>query len=218
MFSDKGVPVVFFDRAEKGNDNTVVVIDNYNCGYQATTHLIEQGCTKIAHITSSLTRNVYADRFKGYCDALNDAGLEVDEKLVIVDNLSENAGIASAKKILKLHPVPDGAFIANDFVAAAFIRTLKLNNFRVPEDIAVVGFNNEAIAHMIEPSLTTINYPGVEMGEVAARAVVNHLKGISNINQIKSVVINSELIVRESSLKRKYFSTINHLDDKILNS
>jgi len=197
------VPVVFFDRVENSINNTVVVIDNYKSGYEATKHLVEQGCMHIAHITSDLNRNVYADRYRGYRDALSDTGLSFDENLVMVDNLSEKAGIASAQKILRMNPVPDGAFITNDFVAAAFIKTLKVHNLVVPDDVAVVGFNNDAIAHLIEPSLTTVNYPGIEMGEVAARALINHLKGVSNISQINTVVINSGLIVRQSSLKKK---------------
>ncbi|MBZ4191974.1 LacI family DNA-binding transcriptional regulator [Niabella beijingensis] len=201
-FSDKGVPVVFFDRVEQGNGNTVVVIDNYKCGYEATRHLIGQGCRHIAHVSSNLARNVYADRYRGYRDALRDAGLPFDENLVLIDNLSENAGIVSAKKILEMNPVPDGVFITNDFVAAAFIKTLKEHNVGVPGDIAVVGFNNDAIGHLIEPSLTTVNYPGIEMGEVAARALINHLKGTSDIKQIDTVIINSGLIIRQSSLKR----------------
>ncbi|MCF3107729.1 LacI family transcriptional regulator [Niabella sp. CC-SYL272] len=202
-FSDKGVPVVFFDRVERVRGNTVVVIDNYRCGYEATRHLIEQGCRRIAHVTSNLARNVYTDRFKGYRAALDEAGLAFEDHLVMVDNLSENAGISSAEKILGMQPMPDGAFITNDFVAAAFIKTLKENQVAVPGDIAVVGFNNDAIAHLIEPSLTTVNYPGIEMGEVAARALINHLKGASDIRQIDTVIINSGLIVRRSSLKKK---------------
>ncbi len=202
QFADKGIPVVFFDRVEKGNNITVVIIDNYKCGYDATKHLIEQGCKRIAHITSNLGRNVYSERYRGYRDALFDSKVALDESLVFVDNLSENAGIQSAKKMLKLNPMPDGVFITNDFVAAAFIKTLKEYGKKVPEDVAVVGFNNDAIAHLIEPSLTTVNYPGIEMGEIAARTLINHLKGLSNIHQINTVVINSELIIRESSLKK----------------
>jgi len=201
-FKEKGVPVVFFDRVEKGNDNTVVIIDNYKCGYEATKHLIEQGCKRIAHVTSNLTRNVYAERYRGYKDALADNHISLDEGIVIVDNLSEKAGIDAAHKILKQKRIPDGAFITNDFVAAAFIKTLKEQKVAVPKDIAVVGFNNDAIAHLIEPSLTTINYPGNQMGEVAARTLINHIKGISKLDQINTVIINSELIVRESSLKK----------------
>ncbi|ANH83872.1 LacI family transcriptional regulator [Niabella ginsenosidivorans] len=201
-FIDKGVPVIFFDRVEKVKDTTVVVIDNYKCGYEATSHLIEQGCKKILHVTSSLSRNVYAERYRGYRDALFDNGISLDEKLVVVNDLSERAGIESAKKMMAIDPLPDGAFITNDFVAAAFIKALKEHGISVPGDVAVVGFNNDAIGHLIEPTLTTINYPGIEMGEVAATALINHLKGVSNISRINTVIINSDLIVRESSLKK----------------
>jgi len=201
-FGDKGVPLVFFDRVETNNDNTVVVIDNYKCGYQATQHLIEQGCKRIVHVTSSLARNVYSERFRGYRDALFDNGIPLDDSLLIVNDLSEKAGVESAQQILAMKPLPDGAFITNDFVAAVCMRTLKENNIKIPEDIAIVGFNNDAIGNLIEPSLTTINYPGVEMGEIAARSVINHLKGISNINQINTIIVSSNLIIRKSSLKK----------------
>lgn len=201
-FVDKGIPVIFFDRVEKVKDNTVVVIDNYKCGYEATQHLIEQGCKRITHVTSSLARNVYAERFRGYKDALYDNGIAHDESLVIVSDLSEEAGIVSARKILSMDPMPDGAFITNDFVAAVCMRTLKEYDISIPRDIAVVGFNNDAIGHLIEPALTTINYPGKEMGEVAARTLIDRLKGISTTQKINSIIISSELIIRKSSLKK----------------
>lgn len=210
-FIDKGVPVVFFDRVEQDNDNTVVIIDNNRCGYLATQHLIEQGCKRIAHITSSLKRNVYAQRFKGYRDALYDHGISFDESLLFVKDLSENAGIDSAKHILKLDPLPDGAFITNDFVAAVCMRTLKENGIRIPEDVAVVGFNNDAISQLIEPALTTINYPGMDMGEIAARNLINHLKGVSSIRQTNTIIIRSDLIIRKSSLKKTSATTTKSL-------
>ncbi|AHF14259.1 LacI family DNA-binding transcriptional regulator [Niabella soli] len=202
-FITKGVPVIFFDRVEKIKDTTMVVIDNYKCGYEATKHLIDQGCKKILHVTSNLNRNVYADRYRGYRDALSDNGIGLDEKLVIVNDLSEKAGIASANAMMKLKPLPDGAFITNDFVAAAFIKTLKERGIAVPDDVAVVGFNNDAIGHLIEPSLSTVNYPGNEMGEIAARTLISHLKGETSIHQINTVIINAGLIIRKSSLKTK---------------
>src|ERR1043165_1222834 len=117
-FVDKGVPVIFFDRVEQNSENTVVIIDNYRCGYMATQHLIEQGCRRIAHVTSSLKRNVYAQRFRGYKDALFDNGIDLDESLVIVNDLTEASAIESEKRIMKMKPLPDGVFITNDFVAA----------------------------------------------------------------------------------------------------
>lgn len=200
-FVDRGVPIIFFDRVERNNDNTVVVIDNYKCGYEATKHLIEQGCKRIVHVSSSLARNVYAERFRGYRDALFDNGIDFDESLLIIKDLSEKAGIESALQILDMKPIPDGAFITNDFVAAVCMRTLKENNISIPRDIAIVGFNNDAIGHLIEPALTTINYPGKEMGEVAARTLVDRLKGINTLQQINTIIINSDLIIRRSSLK-----------------
>src|SRR5262249_40895923 len=151
---DKGIPVIFFDRVEQTGNNTVVIIDNYKCGYQATQHLIEQGCKRIAHVTASLKRNVYSQRYKGYCDALFDHGITLDKDLLIVSDLSEKAGVESAMKIIGMNPLPDGAFITNDFVAAVCMRTFKEHNITIPDDIAVVGFNNDAIGKLIEPALT----------------------------------------------------------------
>ena len=201
-YIDKGVPVMFFDRVEQDGNKTVVIIDNAKCGYQATQHLIDQGCRKIVHLTSSLKRNVYSQRYKGYQDALFDNGISLDEKLLIVNDLSEKAGIESAMQILKMKPRPDGIFITNDFVAAVCMRTLKEHGISIPGDIAIVGFNNDAIGKLIEPTLTTINYPGIDMGEIAARNLVNHLKGISNIHYTNTIIVRTELIVRKSSLKK----------------
>ncbi|MGZ8538799.1 MAG: LacI family DNA-binding transcriptional regulator, partial [Flavisolibacter sp.] len=92
-FIDKGIPVMFFDRVEQDGNNSVVIIDNAKCGYVATSHLIEQGCKRIAHVTSSLKRNVYSQRYKGYRDALFDHGFAADESMLIVDDLSERAGM-----------------------------------------------------------------------------------------------------------------------------
>lgn len=200
-FREKGVPVVFFDRVEQDGNNTVVIIDNYQCGYTATKHLIEQGCTRIAHVTSSLKRNVYSQRHRGYRDALTDNGITYDESLVLVNDLSEKAGVESARKILEMEQRPDGIFFTNDFVAAVSMRTLKEHDIRIPEDIAIVGFNNDAISKIIEPALTTINYPGMDMGEIAAINLINHLKGLSDIQQTNTIIVRSELIVRGSSVR-----------------
>jgi len=201
-FTEKGVPVIFFDRVEQNSDNTVVIIDNYKCGYQATKHLIEQGCKRIAHITSPLKRNVYSERYRGYRDALFDNRMEFDDDLLIVNDLSENSAIESAKMIMKMNPLPDGVFITNDFVAAVCMRTFKEFGITIPDDIAVVGFNNDAIGHLIEPALTTIDYPGKDMGEIAARNLINHLQGVSNLHQTSTIIVNSSLIIRKSSLKK----------------
>lgn len=198
-FVNKGVPIVFFDRVEQDGNNTVVIIDNARCGYMATKHLIDQGCKKIVHVTSSLQRNVYSQRYKGYRDALFDHGITFDESLLIINDLSEQAGVAAAMQILDMKPLPDGVFLTNDFVAAVCMRTLKEHGIAIPDDMAIVGFNNDAIGKLVEPTLTTINYPGIDMGEIAARNLINHLNGVADISATNTILLRSELIVRASS-------------------
>ncbi|MEP7238785.1 MAG: LacI family DNA-binding transcriptional regulator [Ferruginibacter sp.] len=202
-FEEKGIPVIFFDRVEENIENTKVIIDNYKCGYQATQHLIDQGCKRIALVTASLKRNVYAQRYKGYKDALRDSKIKLNDDLVLVKDLSEQSSVEAAYEILNMKPMPDGAFITNDFSAAVCMQTLKEHGVKIPQDIAVVGFNNDAICKLIEPQLTTIQYPGKDMGEIAARNLINHLKGLSNIKKTNTIVVHSELIIRKSSLKKK---------------
>jgi LacI family transcriptional regulator len=202
-FYERSIPVIFFDRVEENSDSTKVIIDNYKCGYQATTHLIEQGCKRIVLVTANLKRNVYAQRYKGYKDALYDNNIPFKEDYVLIKDLSEQCGIEAALEILKMKPLPDGAFITNDFSAAVCMQTLKEYGIVIPDDIAIVGFNNDAIGKIVEPQLSTIDYPGTDMGEIAARNLINHLKGLANIKHTQTIVIRSDLVVRKSSVKKQ---------------
>jgi LacI family transcriptional regulator len=202
-FVQKGIPIVFFDRVEEFPYGTRVIIDNVKAGYEATAHLAAQGCRRIAHITANLGRNVYAGRLKGYQQALTDYGLPYDAGLLLINDLSEAAAIRTARQVLSMEQRPDGVFATNDFFAAVFLQTLKEGGLRVPEDVAIVGFNNDAISKIIQPKLTTINYPGEEMGEQAARSLLDQLAGLSSARSTDTIIIRSELIIRESSLHRK---------------
>ncbi len=200
-FIKKGIPVVFFDRVDINSPGTKVIIDNFKAGYEATEHLIQNGCKNIAHITANLTRNVYADRLAGYKAALLEHGLPFKKNNIIINDLSEEESIVAAKKLLKLKPRPDGAFITNDFCAAICIKTWKEAGLRIPADIAVVGFNNDVISKIIEPSLTTINYPGIEMGEIAAKCLLEQIAGKQHEKKNDTIIIKSELVVRGSSVR-----------------
>jgi LacI family transcriptional regulator len=201
-FVQKGIPIVFFDRVEEFPYGTRVIIDNEKAGFEATAHLAAQGCRRIAHITANLGRNVYAGRLKGYRQALSDYGLHFDPSLLIVNDLSEAAALRSARQVISMDPRPDGVFATNDFFAAIFLQTLKEGGLRIPEDIAIVGFNNDAISKIIQPKLTTINYPGEEMGEQAARSLLDQMTGLSSARSTDTIIIRSELIIRDSSLRR----------------
>jgi LacI family transcriptional regulator len=201
-FFDKAIPVIFFDRISYGKSSTNVAIDNFKAGYQVTSHLIEQGCKRIAHITGNLSRNVYEDRLKGYRQSLTEHNILFDENYVIVSNMDEQSAIEAAKHLLTLQPMPDGIFVTNDNCAVVCMQALKDAGYSIPGDIAIAGFNNDIISRMVDPKLTTINYPGQEMGEIVAHALVNHLEGIAPLTTTSNIIIKSELIIRESSLKK----------------
>ena len=202
-FVKKGIPIVFFDRVEDFPYGTRVVIDNVRAGYEATAHLASQGCRRIAHITANLARNVYAGRLKGYQQALADFGLPFEPDWLIVNDLSEAAAIRTARQIAAMENRPDGVFTTNDFFAAVFLQTLKEEGIKIPDDIAIVGFNNDAISRVMQPKLSTINYPGEEMGEQAARSLLDQLSGLNSARTTDTIIIRSELIIRESSLHRR---------------
>lgn len=203
-FFDKGIPVIFYDRVAEHKQCIGIEIDNVQAAHKATSHLIEQGCKNLVHITGNLKINVYADRLKGFKYALIDNDLPYNDSKIISSRLSEEAGIEAAYKILKMDPLPDGIFVANDSCAAHCMKTLKKEGISIPDDMAVVGFNNDPICRIIEPNLTSINYPGYEMGEVAVRNLINHLDGVSDIIATNSITLRSELIVRESSIKKAF--------------
>lgn len=202
-FFAKQIPVVFFDRVSSEKSSINVVINNYRAGYDATTHLIEQGCRRIAHITGNLSRNVYADRLKGYQAALSEHHLPFQKKQVIINNLDEESAIEAATQVMAMQPVPDGVFIANDNCAAVCMQIFKEAGYSIPADIAIVGFNNDLISRVVEPNISTVDYPGHEMGEIVARNLVNHLAGTAPLTVTNTIILKSELIVRASSLRRK---------------
>lgn len=136
--------------------------------------------------------------------ALTDFNLPFEKtKNLIFNSLSEADGIISAVQILRMKPLPDAVFSANDSCAVSCMLKMIQEGIKIPADIAFAGFNNDPISRIIEPNLTTINYPAFEMGQVAARNLIQHLSGSSISNTNYNILLNSELLVRASSLKGK---------------
>jgi LacI family transcriptional regulator len=202
-FLKKKIPVLFFDRVFTHEDCSTIIIDNQKAAYDVTSHLISQGCKNLVHITGNLLRNVYADRLAGFKNALKDHNLLFKEENIFSTNLSPDESIAVAQKILKMDPLPDAVFAANDLSAANMMSELKINGIRIPTDIAFAGFNNDPISKLIEPSLTTIDYKGSEIGELAIHITINQLKHFQNMKMTQSIVLDHELIIRKSSLRNK---------------
>jgi LacI family transcriptional regulator len=197
----KDIPVVFFDRVAECKGCMSIVIDNYKAGYEATSHLVEQGCKRIVHIGGNLLRNVYSERFRGYKQALLDNNIEFDQDLVFISDMNGTTGTVIAKKILKMNHRPDGIFTSNDNSAVMAILELEKSGIRIPEDIAVVGFNNEPISEVIIPNLSTVDYPAREIGEIAATSLINKIKNSQSAN-FSTIILKHNLICRQSSLRK----------------
>ena len=202
-FIKRDIPVIFFDRVVEHEHCPSIFIDNYKAAYNITTHLIEQGCKRIVHISGNQLRNVYRDRFNGYKKALEDHQIAFDDDLLIVNDLSAHAGMQAAQQIVQMAVRPDGVFAANDLCAISCIQVLKSEGIKIPDDIAFAGFNNDPTSCVIEPNLTTIDYKGYEMGEVAAKVLIGHLDRNNDLQQTHSLILRSELIVRDSSRKKE---------------
>ena len=201
-FIKRDIPVIFFDRVVEHEHCPSIFIDNCKAAYNITTHLIEQGCKRIVHIAGNQLRNVYRDRFNGYKKALEDHKIAFDDELLIINDLSAHAGIQAAQQILKMTVMPDGVFASNDLCAISCMQVLKAEGIKIPKDIAFAGFNNDPTSCVIEPNLTTIDYKGYEMGEVAAKVLIGHLDRNNDLQQTHSLILRSELIVRDSSRKK----------------
>ncbi|CAM4320775.1 transcriptional regulator, LacI family [Pedobacter westerhofensis] len=197
------IPLLFVDRVIENDDFNTVVINNTKAGYEVTSHLIAQGCTKIAHLTGSLMRNVYQDRKAGYQSALAEHGIPYDESLVFETDLTEESSIRAAREIIKMKTRPDALFVANDLSAVICMKVFKDAGLTIPGDIAIAGFNNDVISRISEPMLTTVNYPGEEMGKIAARHLVTQIKGEADAALANTVILKSQLVVRASTLKNK---------------
>jgi len=197
------IPLLFVDRVVENDDFNKVVINNTKAGYEITSHLIGQGCRKIAHLTGSLMRNVYHDRKAGYMTALAEHGIPYDEQLVFETDLTEESSIKAAQQILAMKVRPDALFVANDLSAVICMKVFKDAGLLIPEDIALAGFNNDVISRISEPMLTTVNYPGEEMGKMAARHLVAHIRGESDMTLANTIILKSQLVIRASSLKKK---------------
>lgn len=196
----KDIPILFFDRVYCQSNCICVVIDNFKAAYDATQHLIDQGCRRIAAVTGSLNRNVYSDRLLGFKKALSDNSVPLYDDLLISSDLGDSSGELIVKELLKNEAMPDGIFTANDNSAVSTICELKKAGYRIPEDISVVGFNDDPVAKIVEPNLTTVHYPGREMGEIAAASMIRILEG-TQYEKVGTIILNSELIVRQSSVR-----------------
>ena len=169
-----GTPIVFFDRICDQIDTDKIVIDDFEGARIATTHLIETGAQKILHLSAPPHLLIGKNRYEGYCQALKNHRIKVDEKLVLKCDTREDV-LSLQKHILELAPKIDGIFAVNDSTAIAAMQVLQENGFKIPNDIGVVGFGDGPNATISSPTLTTVEQKGYEMGREAVRLLIQRL-------------------------------------------
>ena len=195
---DNGTHLVFFDRICTGINTDKVVIDDYAGAYNAVDYLIRRGCTRIAFLGSNPHLPIANNRRMGYEDALRNHNISVDKALIQVCDTIELAR-EIVPVMLKIAPAPDAFFCINDEVASYCLQICKSAGYKIPQDISVCGFTNSYITEMTDPTLTSVDQHGFEMGKAAARLLINRIKGIEKKTGIVSKVIKTKLVVRNST-------------------
>ena len=209
QFVEQDIPIVFVDRVPDEFNSYRVIIDNYSAGYRATKHLIDQGCKRIAHFAGAQHLNVYNLRKKGFLDALRDNDIPIDESLIIdLETMSFEEGKESTKMLLEMDHPPDGIFSSNDTAAVSAIITAKEKGVKVPEELAVIGFNNDPIASIVDPALSTVSHPAMKMGEISTQRILQHSSRKLDTDISEITMLDTEIIVRNSSNRKKTIALV----------
>ena len=192
---DSGVPLVFYDRICTGVNASRVVVDDYMGAFNAVTHLIETGCTRIAFYGSAMTLEISKNRYNGYKDALLKHGIQPNQELIrFCDNRTDAEAITP--EILSTDNPPNGFFAVNDDTAIGILYTAKRMGFRVPEDISICGFTNGQRAVACDPMLTTVEQRGIKVGEEAVVILIGHVEGTIPLDKAEKRIVRTRLIIR----------------------
>ena len=192
------IPLVQCCEYNEGLELPYVSIDDVSAARYAVEHLIAQKCRRIAFINAPLRYKYARHRLEGYLQALKEAGLPiVNDYIVQLPEIDSDLAASAALQLLSLPSPPDGIFVISDVYGAAVLRACHLSGCKVPDQVAVVGFDNLEMAKILIPSLTSVNQPKTQLGFMAAEALIEKLadKHVPN----KKILLETELIVRESS-------------------
>ncbi|HXI00701.1 MAG TPA: LacI family DNA-binding transcriptional regulator [Sphingobacteriaceae bacterium] len=194
-------PLILFDTINEIIKAPSVTIDNYRGGFIATEHLILNKYKRIAHISGLKHISIFNDRLRGYVDALKKHNLAVEDDLIIYGKNTIESGAECMNQLLEGSQLPDAVVAVEDFTALGAIKTLKSRGIKIPDEMGIVGFSNEAFSEHITPGLTTINQQTVKMGEEAANLFFELRNSESTfLTNLKKIVIEPLLIIRESSV------------------
>ncbi|MXV50985.1 substrate-binding domain-containing protein [Pedobacter sp. HMF7647] len=197
-FSQKKIPLVFFDRVYEDIDTAKVTTNDYDSSYAATEHLIKRGCKKIAYLVVNKSLSIGKTRMLGYEDALKRHKVAIDDQLIIDcsnDHKKNYKLLKEAFHTLK----PDGVFASVERLAFATYYVCQDEGIRIPNDMKVISFSSLEIAPLLNPSLTTITQPAFEMGIRAAKLLFKSLEQGPTAHVNEHVILNSRIFRRDSS-------------------
>ncbi|KAA2239225.1 LacI family transcriptional regulator [Chitinophaga agrisoli] len=198
---NRNIPLIFFDRAIAALETPAVTIDDYQGGFIATEHLIQQGYRRIVHITAEQSLPIFKERLRGYQDALQRYGIPVQEELILQGQFSLEYGRACVQQLREQGIAFDAVFALEDYTAMGVIQQLLAYGVKIPEETGVIGFANEAFGALVQPGLSTIDQQTVKMGQEAARLFLKQIRDKQGTEgrPPEQIVLAPGLIVRGSS-------------------
>lgn len=191
---NKSLPFVLVGRHPTDEHIHYVDSDNRSGAYQAVLHMVRMGRKRIACINGPANMIAGMDRARGYRDALKERGISLQPELVVEADFTDPGGYAAMKQLMQYRP--DAVFAASDTMAIGAVRAIHELGLRVPEDIAVVGFDDIPMASRITPSLTTVRQPISRIGAIAADTLIDLIENPSDRPQ--HIILPTELVIRES--------------------
>jgi len=198
------IPIVLFDKVSDKIPCTQISIDEEGAAFDAVEHLISTNKKRIAIIKESNISDTSNKRFAGYLKALKKYNIPINEDFIISnDDASITQGENSTVILLNLKNRPDAIIAITDRAAIGAIKKLKKANIKIPEEIAIIGFSNSLSSTIIEPNLTTVDQPGKRIGKIAVNSLIDIIENDSGKINNKTIIINTKLIIRESSFKFK---------------
>ncbi|MFZ4457039.1 MAG: LacI family DNA-binding transcriptional regulator [Bacteroidales bacterium] len=196
---DSGIPLVFFNRVCTKIEAPKVIIDDYKMAFFATEHLIYNKFKKIIHFSGPDELSVSRERKRGFLDALKKHKLTIDNSTIIQAGIFSDKGYEVMQTLINTNNLPDAIFCFNDPTALGALKAIKEVGIRCPEDVALVGFSETEIAQLVEPPLTSIQQPTFEMGETAAKLLLEQIT-MAAPPVPRTVSLSAKLNIRKSSI------------------
>lgn len=200
LLKEHKIPSVIIGENNHVNGTHTVTIDSRGAAKKAVEHLIEIGYSKIAMVCGEIPKEENLNKKRGYKDALSDAGIKYDKSLVIETPNTIEGGYMAAKKLIEMENRPRAVFATSDILAFGIMDSVNDNDLRIPEDIAVLGFDNVRMSNLVTPKLSTVEKPLHKMGVMGARLLIDFIDGDEDAftGEGKEIVLMAKLKIRKS--------------------